>query len=57
MKMDLRTLILERISFALDDEELMQEFMMTFEEVKELEDLDLLELFEDTVLITKRTED
>ena len=47
--MNLRELIVERILYAVDEETLSEEFSLTVDEVSELSDLDLLELFEDVV--------
>lgn len=44
--MSLREMILERVFFCLSEEELMSEFSLTENEVTELSDLDLLELYE-----------
>lgn len=48
--MNIRELIRERILFALDDGLLSQRFAVTAEELDDLSDLDLLELYEDIYL-------
>ena len=50
MAMTLRELIIERIFFAFSDEELQEMFDITEDEVELLGDLDLLELYEETIL-------
>jgi transcription initiation factor IIE alpha subunit len=47
--MDLRKLIVERIFFAFTDEELQEAFDINPNEVEDLSDIDLLELYEETV--------
>jgi hypothetical protein len=49
IEMDLRKLIVERIFFAFTDEELQQIFDIHPNEVEDLSDIDLLELYEETV--------
>lgn len=44
--MNIRELVIQRILFSLSDEELEQEFQMTEDEVTELSDLDLFEMYE-----------
>ena len=44
--MSLRELIIERILFSLSAKELAQEFQMTQDDVFELSDLDLFEMYE-----------
>lgn len=50
MAMTLRQLILERIFFAFSDEELQDMFDIHPDEVEALSDIDLLELYEETIL-------
>ena len=47
--MNLREMMVERIHYAVDEDTLSEEFSLTVDEVAELSDLDLLELFEDVV--------
>lgn len=47
--MSLREMMVERVLFSVSDEELMEEFMLSEEEVSELSDCDLLELYEDVM--------
>lgn len=49
--MNLRELMIERILFEIDEEELIKEFQITEEGLKDLSDLDLLELYEKIYLI------
>ena len=49
-KQTLRELIIERIFFAFTDEELQTVFGVHPDEVENLSDLDLLELYEETVV-------
>lgn len=49
--MTLRELITEYILFAFTEEELMSEFHITEEEVSDLADEDLLELYDKTLLM------
>lgn len=49
-KQTLRELIVERIFFAFSDEELQELFDVHPDEVENLSDLDLLELYEETML-------
>ena len=44
--MNIRELVIQRILFSLSDEELEIEFQMTEDEVTELSDLDLFEMYE-----------
>jgi len=48
--MNLRELIVGRILFACDEEILMRDYGITEDEVEELSDLDLFELFESVFL-------
>jgi len=48
--MNLRELITEYILFAFDDKELMANFQLTEDEVKDLSDVDLLEIYDQTML-------
>lgn len=48
--MTLRELIVEYLCFAYDEESLMEFHSMTFEELENLSDLDLLELYDITLL-------
>lgn len=48
--MTLRELILEYLCFAYDEESLIEIHSMTFEELISLSDLDLLELYDVTLL-------
>lgn len=47
--MSLRELITEYILFAFSDEELMERFNITEDEVHELSDIDLLEIYDMTL--------
>lgn len=47
--MNLRELIIARIQYAVTDEELMEEFMVDADQLDELSDVDLFELFEDVL--------
>ena len=49
-KQTLRELMVERIFFAFTDEELQEMFDVHPDEVETLSDLDLLELYEETML-------
>ena len=49
-KQTLRELIVERIFFAFTDEELQTVFDVHPDEVENLSDLDLLELYEETIV-------
>ena len=48
--MDLRTLMIEYILFAFTDEELMGKFQITEDELDDLPDIDLLEIYDQTLL-------
>lgn len=48
--MNLRELITEYILFAFDEEELMSEFQLTESELADLSDVDLLEIYDQTML-------
>ena len=48
--MDLRSLMIEYILFAFSDEELMEKFQITEDEVHCMADVDLLELYDQTLL-------
>lgn len=48
--MDLRTLMIEYILFAFTDEELMEKFQVTEDELPDMTDVDLLELYDQTLL-------
>lgn len=48
--MDLRELMIEYILFANDEESLMSEFQITAFELPSLSDLDLLEIYDKTLL-------
>lgn len=50
--MTLRELIIARIQYAVSDEQLMDEFMVDADQLDELSDVDLFELFEDVILET-----
>ena len=45
--MNIRELVIQRILFSLSDEELESNFNITINELDELSDLDLFELFEE----------
>ena len=45
--MNLRELMTERILYAVSDEQLAEEFDISPDEIKELSDLDFLELYEE----------
>lgn len=47
--MDLRSMIIERIFFALTDEDLEQFFALKPSEVTDLSDIDLLEMYEEVM--------
>lgn len=49
--MKLRELMIEYILFAFDEQELMQEFQVTEEELANLCDTDLLEIYDQTLLM------
>lgn len=55
--MTLRELICEYVLFAWDEEGLMKHFSITEEEVYDLADEDLLELYDKTLLMEIRYED
>lgn len=48
--MNLREMIVERIHYAVDEDTLREEFTLEVDEVAELSDVDLLELYEDVVI-------
>lgn len=48
--MSLRELITEYILFAFDEQSLMDTFRITEEELKDLSDIDLLEIYDQTML-------
>ena len=48
--MSIRELMIEYILFAFTDEELMSKFQVTEEEVSQLCDMDLLEMYDQTLL-------
>jgi len=48
--MNLRELMIEYILFAFNDEELMSKFQITEEEIPNLGDVDLLEIYDQTIL-------
>lgn len=50
--MNLHELIIARIQYAVSDEQLMEEFMVDADQLNELSDVDLFELFEDVILET-----
>ena len=45
--MNLRELMIERILFMIDEEDLMEDYSLHEDDLKDLPDLDLLELYED----------
>lgn len=45
--LSLRELIVERILFAIDEDDLIEQYGLTEDEVAELADVDLLELYEE----------
>jgi hypothetical protein len=49
--MSLRELMIEYILFAFTEQELMKEFQITEDELPDLPDLDLLELYDRTLLM------
>lgn len=49
--MNLREMIIEYILFAFDDEELLKRFSVTEEELPNLSDVDLLEMYDQTLLL------
>jgi len=48
--MDLRSLMIEYILFAFTDEELMEKFQVTDDELEDMTDIDLLEIYDQTLL-------
>lgn len=50
--MTLRELMIGRILFACDENELMRDYGMVEDEIEDLSDLDLFELYEDVMGIT-----
>ena len=48
--MSLRDMIIERIMFAVTEDELRDEFMVTENELVDLSDTDLMELFDDVMV-------
>lgn len=48
--MDLRYLMKEYILFAFSDEELMEKFHITQDELDDMADIDLLEIYDQTLL-------
>ena len=51
--MNLRELITEYILFAFTEEQLMEKFSVTEEELNTLSDVDLLEIYDQTLLFEK----
>ncbi len=47
MELTLRDLVIERILFALSEEELREDYSLTEDDVLDMSDLDLFELYED----------
>lgn len=50
-ELSLRELLVEYIFFALDEDMLMAEYSMTPQEVEDLSDVDLLELYDHCILL------
>lgn len=50
LKMTMRELVIEYILFAFTDEELMERFQVTGSELNGLQDIDLLEMYDVTLL-------
>jgi hypothetical protein len=48
--MSLREMMVEYILFAFSDEELMQKFQITEDELPDMSDVDLLEIYDQTLL-------
>jgi hypothetical protein len=48
--MTLRELMTEYILFAFDEQELMQKFQVTEDELADMSDIDLLEIYDQTLL-------
>jgi hypothetical protein len=48
--MKLRELMTEYILFAFDEQELMQKFQITEDELADMSDIDLLEIYDQTLL-------
>jgi hypothetical protein len=48
--MKLRELMTEYILFAFDEQELMQKFQVTEDELADMSDIDLLEIYDQTLL-------
>ncbi len=48
--MSLRELMTEYILFAFDEQELMQKFQITEDELADMSDIDLLEIYDQTLL-------
>jgi hypothetical protein len=55
--MSLRELLIERICFVLDDEELASRYLTNISELYTIPDSDLLELYEDTFLMLDKDQD
>ena len=51
--MNIRELITEYILFAFSEEELLQKFSLTEDEIHSLTDVDLLEIYDQTLLFEK----
>lgn len=49
--MTLRELMTEYILFAFDEQELMQQFQITEDELQDMSDIDLLEIYDQTLLL------
>jgi hypothetical protein len=56
LKMNLRELMIERVLFACDETELIRDYGVTDDELEELSDVDLFEIYEDAMGINDITE-
>jgi hypothetical protein len=54
--MNLRELLVERVLFSCDDQTLISQYGITENEVEELSDIDLFEIYEDVMGINDITE-
>ena len=54
--MNLRELMIERVLFACDETELIRDYGVTDDELEELSDVDLFEIYEDAMGINDITE-
>lgn len=47
--MTLREMMVERVLYTITEDELMEEFMVGLDEIKDLSDCDLMDLYEDVM--------